>query len=266
MSLKIVVCVKQVPDPEGPPTSFTVDQDACRVEVTGLPPVISPFDENALEAALQIKDRVEAKITLLGLGESHSRAILLKAMATGADGAFLVEGKELCHQSLDSYQTASLLAAALRAVGDWDLVLTGRQAADTNAGQVGIGIGQVLDVPCITLARKVEVSESELTVERIMADGFEVVASRMPAVVTVSHEVGELRYPSLSAIKEAKKLPVTVLSMDDLPIEEPPGPLVEAVGIKAPSRERRCKVVKAEEPEEAGEKLAGLLVGEGVIT
>lgn len=264
MSIRIIVCAKQVPDPEGPATSFSVDQQERRVTVTGLPPVISPFDENALEAALQIKEQVGASITLLGLGKSHARAVLLKAMATGADGAFLVEGQDLDHQTLDPSQTAFLLAAAIRSIGEYDLILTGMQAADTNAGQTGPGIAELLGVPCVTLARKIEVSDYRLTIETVLPDGYQVVATDLPSVVTVSHEVGELRYPNLAAIKEAKKLPVTVVSPEELQAGKPE-PLVRGVAIAAPSRERSCRIFQDDDPEEAARELARSMVEDGVI-
>jgi electron transfer flavoprotein beta subunit len=265
MSVNIAVCLKQVPDPEGPATSFLVNEEEKRVTVTGIPPVVSPFDENSLEAALKIKESSEARLAVFSLGKSLSRAVLLKAMATGVDEAFLVEGETLEAQGLDSFSTAILLAAAIGKVGPFDLILTGRQAADTNAGQVGLGIAQLLDIPAITLAQKVDVSDGKVVVRSALPDGYLVVETGLPALATVSHEVGDLRYPSLKAIKAAKELPVTVLAPDDLDTELPVQNLTEKVGLAAPVRERRCMVVEDENGEEAGKKRAELLFSEKVI-
>ncbi len=264
MELRMVVCVKQVPDPDGPPSSFQVNQETKRVTPQGIPPVISPFDENALEAALRIKEAVGGYITLLSLGRGFSKAVFLKAMATGADRLLLVEGNSLDPQALDSWSTARLLAAAIKRDGPYQLILTGRQAADTNAGQVGLGIAQLLGIPSISLAQKVEVVEGGLRVERVLPDGYEIVESPLPALVTVSHEVGELRYPPLPAIKAARSLPQDSLRLEDLGVNLL-GNLLQLTRLAPPSRERTCVLMEGESPEEAAEKLALRLLEDKVL-
>jgi electron transfer flavoprotein beta subunit len=265
MSLKIIVCAKQVPDPEGPPTSYEVNAAEKKVIARGIPPVINPFDENALEAAIRIKESLGANITLLSLGKGLSRAVILKAVASGADESLLVEGDTVDAALLDSHATATLLAAAIEKAGEYDLILTGRQAADTNAGQVGLGIAQILGIPAITLAQKVEVSDGRVSVERVLPDGYEVVEAPLPALVTVSGEVGDLRYPSLQAIKAAKGLAQTVLGPADLDVDLSGLGRIKTAGLAAPSRERRCTMAEGDTPGEAGEKLAFLLRQDKVI-
>ncbi len=265
MGLDIIVCAKHVPDPEGPPSSFEVNEAERKVIPRGIPPVINPFDESALEAAIRIKEAVGAAITLLSLGKALSRAVILKALATGADASLLVEGDDVEAALLDPYTTAGLLAAAIGKKGGCDLVLCGRQAADTNAGLVGLGLAHVLGIPAITLAQKVEVADGRVVVERVLPDGFEVVEAALPALVTVSGEVGDLRYPSLQAIKASKNLPQTVLGTADLGADLSGPGRVETVSLAAPSRERRCTLVEGDTPEEAGSGLAQLLRQEKVI-
>lgn len=262
--MNIVVCMKQVPDPEGPPTSFEILADEMKVAPRGLPPVANPYDENALEAALRIKDSQGARITLLTMGKSLSRAVLLKAMGTGVDDAVLIDGSVLDAHALDSYTTARLLAAALCKT-DHDLILAGRQASDTNAGQVGLLVAQLLGIPAIAMAGKLEISDGRVRVESIMPDGFALMEAPLPALVTVSHEVGELRYPSLAAIRDAKKLPVATFSPSELDVDLEAGPMVEIVGLAEPVRERSCRMVSGETPAEAGEKLAEVLHSQSVV-
>lgn len=254
--MRIIVCAKQVPDPEGPPTSFEVNTTEKRVAGRGIPPVINPFDENALEAAVRIKEAAGASITLLSLGKGISKAVILKAVASGADESLLVEGDALDAALLDSYTTATLLAAAIKKLEGYDLILTGRQASDTNAGQVGLGIAHLLGIPAITLAQKVEVSDGRVGVERILPDGYEVVEAPLPALVTVSGEVGDLRYPSLQAIKAAKGLPQQILGLADLELDPSVLGKLEMVEISAPSRERSCTIIDGDSPQETGAKLA----------
>jgi electron transfer flavoprotein beta subunit len=268
MTTNIVVCMKTVPDPEGPSDSFEVDTTARQVVVRGLPPVANPYDENALEAAILIKESLAeaggAKITLLSMGKSLSRAVLLKAMATGVDDAVLVEGEGLEGQQLDSFATATLLSAAISRL-EYGLILSGRQASDTNAGQVNLGIAQLLGIPAVTLARKVEVSGEKVLVERVLPDGSELVEAPLPALVTVSHEVGDLRYPALAAIKAAKQLPQSRLSPGDLGVDPFSLQNVARVGLAAPSRERACTMVSGETGEEAGARLAERLHEDRVL-
>ena len=111
---------------------------------------------------------------------------------------------------MDSRGTALALAKAIEKIGDVDLILCGRQAADTDAGQVGIGIAAMLDIPAITLAQKVEVKDGSVRVERLVAEGYEVVEAALPALVTASNEVGELRFPPVKAVIAAQKMDATV--------------------------------------------------------
>ena len=264
MGISMVVCMKQVPDPEGPAASFEADTAGNRVVTHGLPPVANPYDENALEVALGIKAACDGNITLLSLGKSLSRPVLLKAMATGVDDAIVIEGDSLDPQDLDSHATATLLSAALRRV-DFDLILVGRQAADTNAGQVGLGMAQILGIPALSLARKVEVNGGVVLVESVLPDGFVRMSAPLPALVTVSHEAGELRYPSLAAIKAAKSIPKVSYTPGDLGVELPIGAMVTRIAVAMPSRERRCQVMSGENPEETGEMLAERLYSDKVI-
>ncbi len=259
MSLHIVVCVKLVPDPEAPPTSVEVDEENMQVFTRGVSPVINSFDESALEAAIRIKEAAGGKITLLSAGKSLSQAVILKALAAGADEAVLVEDNEIETDSLNSWSTAAILAHAIKQhIEDFDLVLCGRQAADTNAGQVGLGLSTFLEVPAVTLAQRVEKKEGDIEVERVLADGYEIVIASSPVLVTVSGELGELRFPSIQAIKAAKKLPQKKLSLQDLAIEQVP-PKVQTFKLATPSRERECKFIEEDAPEDAGRKLARLV-------
>jgi electron transfer flavoprotein beta subunit len=126
--LQIIVCVKQVPDPEGPADSFKVDPEAKKVIPVGIPPVINPFDENALEAALRIKNQSNSKVTVLSMGEKLAQPVLRKALAAGADDLILLMDHHF--KDLDSYSTAYVLSSAIRRIGAYDLILTGRQAGD----------------------------------------------------------------------------------------------------------------------------------------
>ena len=265
MALRIIVLVKQVPDPEGPPASFQVDAEHKRIVPRGIPPVINPFDENALEAAIRIKEKQGGEIILLTLGRNISRALILKAVASGADASVVAEDPSFDHAVLDPARSASLLAAAVDKMGGFDLILCGRQASDTNAGQVGLGMAHYLGIPAITLAKSVDVMDGRVVVERVLAEGYEVWEAPLPCLVTVSSEIGDLRYPSLQAIKAAKSLNQILLTRSDLEASLSVSSKVKTLFLSLPSRERNCVVVEAESHQEAGRLLARKLVEDKVI-
>ena len=254
--MRIIVCIKQVPDPAASPSDIKVDTEAKRVIMPqGTPPVISPYDENALEAALMIKDAQGARITVISAGKNLAKTVLRKSLAAGADDLVLLEDKAF--EKLDSYATAHILATAIKEIGEYDLILCGRQAADTDAGQVGSGIAEILKIPGITAACKVELSDGMVRVERVVSDGTEEVEAPMPAMVTVSSEIGDLRYPGVKEVMAAQKIPITIRKGQELGIDVSGLQRLNLVSLVAPQgRKTECQFIEGETPEEAGANLA----------
>jgi electron transfer flavoprotein beta subunit len=252
--LKIIVCVKVVTDPEAPASTFKIDPAGSRVVPgQGVPPVLNPYDENALEAALRIKERSEAKITVISAGKNIPKAIIRKGLAVGADDLTVIEDAAL--EDADGFTTAFILAAAIKKSGEYDLILTGRMASDTNAGQVGPGIADLLGIPGVTVARKIEVNNGRVQVERALADGYEAVEAPLPCLVTVSHEVGEMRPASVKGLMAAQKQPFTTWRISDLAAEMPPL-RHRSLKLFIPERQVQCEMVTGVTPEEAGANLA----------
>jgi len=257
--VNIIVCVKQVIDPEAPPSSFKVDEAGKKVvPPAGVPPVISPFDENAVEAALRIKDAQGGKITVLSMGINLLREVVKKPLSMGADELVLLEDEAFTGG--DSWSNARALAAAIRRIGEYDLILCGRQAADWDDGQVGSGIAEILGLPGVTLARKIEVSDDRARVERVTADGYEVTEVALPALITVSNELGEARYPTIKGIMAAKKIEPIVWKPADIGLEPAEigvaGRKISLERLYQPVHEGKCEFVAGESPEEAGANLA----------
>jgi len=262
--MHIVVCVKQVPNPEAAFSMFKVDEQAKAViPASGLQMVMSPFDEQAVEAALRIRDAGgEARITVMTLGLDSARAVLKHGLAMGADDGVLLG--DAAFQQGDAYSTARVLAAALGKLGDCDLVLTGRQAADWDAGIVGCGIAELLQLPVITFARDVKVIADAVHVERVVENGFDVVEVPLPAVVTVSNELGAARSPSLRETMRAARKPVATWSVTDLGLEPHD---VGAAGARrvlerlfVPLKKGACELMDGATPEEQGANLAQRLL------
>ena len=256
--MNIIVCVKQVIDPEAPPSRFKIDDATNRAEMQGAAPVIDPYGEYAVEAALRIKDAQEAKITVLSLGVKLLREVVKKPLAMGADELVLLEDEG--YDGGDSWSTAYALAAAIRKIGEYDLVLCGREASDTNAGLTGSAIAEILGLPGATLARRAEVVDGKVRVSRADSGGYEVIDVSLPAVVTVSNEIGEARYPTIKGIMAAKKIEPVVWKPADIGVEPSAagtaGRRTSLQKLYQPVYEGDCEFVEGESAEESGTGLA----------
>jgi electron transfer flavoprotein beta subunit len=262
--LQIIVCIKQVPDPEGHRSAYVIDSDAKKVIPTGIAPVINPFDENALEAALQLKDILGGKVVAISLGWKLAKPVLRKALSVGVEELILLEDENF--KDINGYSTATVLAAAIKKIGEYDLIFTGRQAADWDFGQVGLVLAEILQVPCVNLAQKVNVEDNNVVVEKLKRNGYEIVKVSMPALITVSNEVGDLRLPTLQAIRAAHKQSITIWNSKDLEVDP-----VRLEGRKiwklfAPQYRIRDRIlIEGESPEQKGENLAIWMKKEQII-
>jgi len=258
--LHMICCVKQVPDPETPASQFKVDEATKKVQpVPGIAPVISQFDAVAVEAALRIRDKLgEGKITVVTLGPEASRDVLKHGLAMGADEGVLLTDKAF--EEGDHNATANALAAAIQKLAPFDLVFCGRQAVDWDMGVVGSILAELLNLPCVTLAKGVEVRDGKVMAERILPDASEMVEAPLPALVTVSNELGEPRYPQLRQIMAAARKEVSVWSTSDIGLDAskvgPGGSLLNVERLYVPVRESQCEFVEGETPEEVAQKLA----------
>jgi electron transfer flavoprotein beta subunit len=258
--MHIVVCVKQVPDPEAAFAMYKVDEEAKRViPASGLPLVMSPFDEQALEAALRIRDAgAQCRITVLTLGPDAARGALKHGLAMGADDGVLLA--DPVFEDADARTTAHALAAAVRRLGACELVLTGRQAADWDAGVVGCAIAELLDRPVITFARDVKVSGGHVRVERVVESGYDVIEAPLPAVVTVSNELGAARKPTLRETMRAARKPVDSWRAADLALADAGTGEAGAGRVRhrlfVPPRRGQCEQVAGATPAERGTNLA----------
>ncbi len=254
---KIIVCAKEIPDPEVPLSDVSVDPEAKEV-IVDAPHVINPFDENALEAAIQLKEEFGGKITVLSMGKRVTDTVLRKSLAAGADELILLQDKGF--EKLNSYSAASVLASTIRKLGEYDLILTGRQAGDWDSGQVGLVLGEIFGVPCINMAQGIDLEDGSVVVKKVIPGGYERVRAKMPAVVTVSNEIGELRYISrtkmLKVMKKTGSIPSW--SMEDIGVTPEGLEKMEIVSLSSPpDMGRDCQYIEGS-PEEQAEGLANI--------
>jgi electron transfer flavoprotein beta subunit len=256
--MDIVVTVKQVPDPDIPPTHFKVDEGAKKViPPAGVAPVMNGYDAHALEAALKLKEQLGGKVTVVSLGPDSARDTLKRAIAMGADAAVHVNDPAL--NGADSTTTARALAAAIKKIGPFDLVLSGRQASDTDGGQVHLGIASHLGLPAVSPVQKIEEAAADsLVAERIVEDGYQRLKVKLPALLGISSEINEPRYPPLKGIMAAGRAQIPVWTAADLGLDGATDK-VQLRRLYVETREARVELIEADSLEDAGKKLADKL-------
>lgn len=267
--MKIVVCVKQVPDPEVPPAKFRIDPVAKKIIPSGLPPVISVFDAQACDAACRIKDKDKenTQITIISMGPGKVSDVVRHALSMGADEGIILQDEVF--EDSDSFGTAHILTKAIEKIGDYDLILCGRQAADWEAGQVGSLLAEMLNIPLATLAADVEVVGGKLRIKRALKDGYSVVETPMPSVVTVSGEIGPPRLPRGMDIIQAASKEITVWTAQDIQVDPsrvgPAAVYTEIFKLFIPVREVKCEIIDGDTPGEAAANLVLKLKQAGAI-
>jgi len=257
--MNLIVCIKQVLDPEAPPASFKIDAVTNKVvQPPNVSLVVDPYAEFALEAALQIKDTQGGKITVIALGANLLRSVVKKPLSMGADALILLE--DGAFDGGDSWSTAYALAKAIEKIGDYDMIFCGREDADWNAGQVGSAIAERLALPSVTLAQKIDIVAGKAVIKRRTDDGYEVVEVSLPALITVSHEIGEPRYETIKGMMAAKKKEPLIWKPADIKADPSQigatGSRSKMIKLFQPVREGRCEIVGGATPEEQGVNLA----------
>ena len=254
-----IVCLKQIIDPEIPADQFKLDPATRRQIRGGLSLVISAYDQNALEVALQLKEKHGGKVTALCLGEPGALSAVKTALGMGLDAGVLVSEPALL--ASDPFGVAHILARAIQKIGMPDLVLTGCVSGDSGDKVVGPLIAEELGLPCVTFVTRIEAKDGKAVMRRIVEDGYELVEGPLPVVASIlSDDSNVPRYSKLKDIMAAAKKQVPTWKAADL---NPDATKVGAAAarldmrdISIPNRESRCEILDGDSPEERAEKLA----------
>ncbi len=207
--MKIIVCIKQVPDTKGG-VKFKPDGTLDRGAMLS---IMNPDDKAGLEAALTLKDKYGAEVTVLSMGLPKAEDVLREALAMGADKAILVTDRVL--GGADTWATSTTIAGAIRNL-DYDLIITGRQAIDGDTAQVGPQISEHLNIPVISYAQKIEIDGDYVIVERQFDDRYHVLKAKMPCLVTALSELNKPRYMTPGGIFDAYDAEITQWGRADL--------------------------------------------------
>ena len=252
--MNIAVCVKQIPDPATP---YELDADNHWV-IRPDDQVLDDTDRYGVEVALQLAEANEGTVTLVSMSPSGSLQGIRQALAMGADKAVVVDDASL--RGADALLTARILGAAM-AREDFDVVIAGTESTDGYSGVVPQMISEFLDMPCLTFARKVDVADGQVTIERQTAAGYDVVTSPTPALLSVTSGVVEPRYPTFKGIMQAKSKPIETLTAADLGVAVESGQAIVEVAA-VPAREAGEIV---EDEGEAFERIVAVLEEQKVI-
>lgn len=211
--MKIVVCVKQVPDTN----EVKIDAKTGTLIREGVPSIINPDDKNALEEALNLKDTYGGKVTVISMGPPQAKDALREAIAMGADEAILITDRAFA--GADTLATSNALAAALRNL-DYDIIFTGRQAIDGDTAQVGPEIAEHLGIPQVTYVEKVEVEKNSLKLRRAWEDGYELISVKTPVLLTAIKELNNPRYMNMRYVFDESNGEVKIWTADDIHIDK----------------------------------------------
>lgn len=216
--MKIVVCIKQVPDTN----EVKINQETGTLIRDGVKSIMNPDDKNALESALQLKDKYGATVSVLSMGPLQAKEILREALSMGADEVFLISDRKF--GGSDTWATATILASTIEKVGDYDIILCGRQAIDGDTAQVGPEIAEFLDIPQITYVKEIELENDVLKVKRFTENGDYTYNVKTPVLLTAIKELNTPRYPTISGIIEnygdESDAKIKVITFDDLKVDE----------------------------------------------
>ncbi|MCL5962660.1 MAG: electron transfer flavoprotein subunit beta/FixA family protein [Chloroflexi bacterium] len=239
--MNIVACVKQVPDT----TAEKRLNSQLRLDRASVENILNPFDEYAVEAALQLKEKHGGQVTVLCMGMASAKDALRKALAMGADKAVLISDAAL--EGSDAISTSYILAQALKKL-EYDLIICGMASTDSATAIVPGAVAEFLGLPQLTYANKLEAGDGKVTINRQTEAGYAVVESSLPALVSVVKGINEPRYPSLKGIMAAKRAEITAWSVGDLGAETASagaqGARAKILGFSQPEARKKGQVAK----------------------
>jgi electron transfer flavoprotein beta subunit len=247
--MKVAVCIKQVPDTEA---EIKWDTEKGVLKRDAIDPITNPFDEFAVEEALLTREKYDCEIYAISMGPEKAQDVLRNALALGVNGVYHILDAQL--SGSDTYGTAYALAAAIKKIGDVDIVFMGRQSTDGNTGVVPGELAAILGYTPLTYVakiREIDFQGKKIVVERAVEGGFEVVEGKLPAVVSVIKGINEPRLPNLMGIRKAAKMEIPKWSCDDLGLEK------DKVGLSASAT--RVVEISVPPPKAQGEVLKGEL-------
>ncbi len=265
--MNIIVCIKQVPGT----ADVKINPDDNTLIRQNIPNIINPFDMYAIEEGLRLRESHGGKVTVLSMGPPQAANALKEAVAMGADEAVLVLDRAFAGS--DTWSTAYTLSLAIKTIGEFDIIICGRQAIDGDTGQVGPGLARQLGITQLTYISKIKKIDpaGEIIVERLIEEGREIVEASLPALLTVVKDINQPRSPSLAHIRRAAKLKIRTMTavalmgvdMTRLGLDGSPTKVIKI--FNPPGREGTLEMIQADTPEQAATQLADKIMAEKIL-
>ena len=209
--MNVIVCIKQVPNT----TQVRINPETNTLIREGVESVINPFDMYAIEEGIRLKEKLGGKVTVITMGPPQAEEALREAISLGCDEAILLTDRNFAGG--DTWATSYVLSQAVKKIGDYHIILCGKQASDGDTAQVGPGISTHLNIPQVTYVKKIEkIDEKSARVERMTEEGFEIIETPVPCLFTVVKEINEPRLPSLKGKMRSKKAEIRKMTAEDL--------------------------------------------------
>ena len=212
--MEIIVSIKQVPDT----TEIKIDPETNTLIRDGVPSIINPFDVNAIEEGLRLREKHGGRVTVITMGPPQADTALRDALAMGVDDVILISDRKFA--GADTWATSYTIAKAIEKMGKFDILFFGKQAIDGDTAQVGPGVAEWLDIPQVAYIKKIEIKDNTARVQRMMEEGYEEIEIKLPALFTVLKEINEPRMLSLKGKMMAKKKEITVWTADGIEAED----------------------------------------------
>lgn len=264
--MNIIVCIKQVPDTEHL-QEVTINPETNTLEREKIPAVVNPFDVNAVEEAIRIKEKQGGKVTVMTMGPPQAEEALRTALAMGADEAILLTDRAFAGS--DTWATAKTLAKAIEKIGEFDLILFGKQAIDGDTAQVGPEVAEALFLPQITYVNKLEIEGKKVKGRRTVEDAYEEVEADIPCVITVTKDINEPRFASIKGLLKAKKAEIISWGKNKLELKDREiglnGSATQVIKIFTPPRKGKGEMIEGASAEEKASKLVEKLKADKII-
>ncbi|MFC2033913.1 electron transfer flavoprotein subunit beta/FixA family protein [Chloroflexota bacterium] len=241
--MNIIVCLKQVPGT----TKVNINSQTNTLIRQGIKNIINPFDSYALEEGIRIKEKLGGKVTTVSMGPPQAEEMLREAISNGADKAILLSDKDFA--GADTLATAYTLSKAIKKIDEYDLIICGRQTIDGDTGQVGPELAEMLEIPFIAYVSQIEeISNNHIRVQRMIEDGYEIIETPLPAVITVVKEINIPRLPSLRGMTKAKSAVIPIWTAKEIDAEENlvglSGSATWVINIFFPQREQQGEMLQ----------------------
>ena len=266
MIMKICVCIKEVPDSDVPINKLRIDSENLKVLPTeNISSIVNSFDLNAVELALRFSESVEnSSVSIISVGSNLSSDVIKKPIAMGADEIITCDDKK--NINIDVHGTALILSKLIKKTGPYDIIFSGRHASDFDMSTVPFALSEMLSIPILNIVKNIKKEGEKVLIERIITDGYQLIESKLPLIVTAGNQVGNPRYSTLKGIMRASKKEINNFTLDQLNLN--PKDIETKVKLEKiyfPENENKVEMIEGNNSKEKAVKLISKLKESGII-